>query len=119
MTTPAAPSRLVVDGRDVAHLEVASTAAARRKGLLGRDGLDGAIWLAPAIQVHSFGMGFDLDVAFVGRDGTVVHAQPLQRRRITRFVWRSRGVIEAEAGSFDRWGLRPGATVDLPGGAVR
>lgn len=114
MTAPVVGARLVVDGRDVAPLEVAATAAARRQGLLGRAGLDGAIWLAPAIQVHSFKMAFDLDVAFVDRGGTVLHVQPLPPHRITRFVWRSRGVLEAEAGSFERWGLRPGAQVVLP-----
>lgn len=109
------PGRLVVDGRDVAPLEVAVSAAARRRGLLGRSGIDGAIWLAPAIQVHSFRMGFDLDVAFVARDGTVLRAQPLPRGRLTRFVPRAAGVLEAEAGSFERWGLQPGCRIALPG----
>lgn len=106
-------ARLVVDGVDVAPLELATTAAARRRGLLGRDGLDGALWLAPAKQVHSLRMRFDLDVAYVGRDGTVLHVQALPRNRVTRVVWRARGVIEAEAGAAARWGLRPGAHVDL------
>lgn len=114
MTHAASSARLIVDGRDVAPLEVASTAAERRRGLLGREGLDGALWLAPAIQVHSFRMAFDLDVAFVARDGTVLRVQPLPRNRMTPFVWRARGVVEAEAGCFDRWGLITGARVDLP-----
>ncbi|WP_370325448.1 DUF192 domain-containing protein [Euzebya sp.] len=106
--------RLVVDGRDVAALEVARTARTRSRGLLGRDGIDGAMWLAPAKHVHSLGMRFDLDVAFVDVDGLVLHTQRLRRNRSSRLVWRARAVIEAEAGAFEGWGLTPGVTVAVP-----
>lgn len=108
---------LVVDGREVATLEDPHGAAGRTKGLLGRDGIEGAIWLAPAKQVHSFGMRFDLDIAFVARDGTVLRVQPLPRNRITRIVWRARGIVEAERGRLQAWGVRPGSRIDVPGGA--
>lgn len=106
--------RLVVDGRDVAPLEVATTARARSRGLLGRDALDGALWLAPAKHVHSFRMRFDLDVAFVDRDGVVLSAQHLPRNRSSRVVWRARAVVEAEAGSFRSWGLDVGSFIAVP-----
>ncbi|MEE8602168.1 DUF192 domain-containing protein [Euzebya tangerina] len=105
---------LVVDGVRCAPLEVAGDSAARRRGLLGRDGLEGALWLAPAKQVHSFRMRFDLDIAFVDPTGLVLHVQALPRNRITRIVWRARGVIEAEHGSFLAWGLQTGSRVQLP-----
>lgn len=108
--------RLIVDGRDVAPLEVATTAATRSRGLLGRNGLDGAIWLAPAKQVHSMRMRFALDVAFVAKDGTVLRVQRLPRNRMTRVVWRAHAVVEAEAGAFDAWGLGPGVRLASPGG---
>ena len=39
----------LVRGNDVlASLEVAESGAARRRGLLGRDGIDGALLLQPA-----------------------------------------------------------------------
>ncbi|CAN5246450.1 hypothetical protein BH23ACT9_BH23ACT9_10610 [soil metagenome] len=120
MTAPGAgtiDTRLVVDGRDLAPLEVAVTATTRRRGLLGRDGLEGALWLAPAKQVHSMRMRFDLDVAFVAADGTVLHVQVLPRGRISRIVWRARGVLEAEHGAFGPWGLATGSRVLLPGSA--
>lgn len=107
-------ARLVVDGRDVAPLEVATTAASRSRGLLGRDGIDGAIWLAPAKQVHSMRMRFDLDIAFVTKDGTVLRVQSLPRNRMSRVVWRAHAVVEAEAGRFAAWGLRPGARITPP-----
>jgi uncharacterized membrane protein (UPF0127 family) len=107
-------ARLVVDGRDVADLEVARSARARRRGLLGRDRIDGAIWLEPALHVHSLGMRVDLDVAFVARDGTVLAVQHLRRNRLARLVPRTRVVVEAGSGSFSRWGLVPGSRLVRP-----
>ena len=109
--------RLVVDGRDVAALQVATTARDRSRGLLGRDGLDGAIWLAPAKQVHSVRMGFDLDVAFVAADGTVLRVQALRRNRLTPIVWRARGVVEAEAGRCATGGLAGGSRIAVHTGS--
>ena len=103
--------RLVIDGREVASVEVADTSRARSKGLLGRTGLDGAIWLAPARQVHTFRMKFAIDVAYLAKDGSVLHVATMPPGRLGRWVWRSRGVLEAEAGAFETWKLRRGATV--------
>lgn len=105
--------RLVIDGRDVAQLEVAGTARARSRGLLGRDGLAGALWLSPARQVHTFRMRFAIDVAHVAKDGTVLHTATMPPGRLGSWIWRSRGVLEAEAGSFARWGLTEGTTVSF------
>ncbi len=106
---------LTVDGVRVAPVELATTAGARRRGLVGRDRLDGAIWLHPANQVHGIRMRFDLDVAFVDRAGIVLRTAVLRRNRMTPLVWRSRTVIEAQAGRFSSWGLRPGVRVGHEG----
>ena len=105
--------RLLVDGRDVAPVEVATTSRARSKGLLGRTGLVGALWLAPARQVHTFRMRFAIDVAHLAKDGRVLHVATMPPGRLGRWVWRSRGVLEAEAGSFAQWGLVPGGRVQV------
>lgn len=57
-----------------ARLEMAFDSAARRKGLLGRTGLDegSALIIAPCNAVHTFFMRFTIDVAFVNRQGRVV-----------------------------------------------
>lgn len=111
--------RLIVDGRDVAPVEVAGTSRTRSKGLLGRTGLVGALWLAPARQVHTFRMKFSIDVAHLAKDGTVLHVATMPPGRLGRWVWRSRGVLEAEAGAFAQWGLAEGGTarVTSPGAA--
>jgi uncharacterized membrane protein (UPF0127 family) len=58
-------------------VEVAATRASRRRGLLGRDGLDGgaALILSPCWTIHTAFMRFPIDVAFVDREGRVIRVQ--------------------------------------------
>jgi len=102
---------LVVDGREVAPLEVAGTRGARRRGLLGRDGLAGALLLVPCRQVHTVGLRFAIDVVWCDRRGRVLRVATMAPGRVSRPVWRARAVIEVAAGSAGPWGLCPGATV--------
>jgi uncharacterized membrane protein (UPF0127 family) len=60
-------------------------------------------------------MRFALDVAFLDRDMAVVDTTCLVPWRITLPRRRCRTVIEAEAGAFERWGLRPGDLLELHG----
>lgn len=103
---------LLVDGRAVGPVELAVTRRTRTRGLLGRDGLDGALWIEPVRQVHTFRMRFAIDVAHVTRRGVVTHVSTLPPGRLGRWGWRTRSIIEAEAGSFARWGLDVGARVE-------
>lgn len=105
------PDPLDLHGLPGVTVEVAATRRARRRGLLGRDGFDGVLVLVPCRQVHTFGMRFPIDVAFVARDGTVLRVTTLRRFRVTRVVWRARLVLEAGAGALVPWGIVPGAVV--------
>ena len=104
---------LLRDGDVLASLEVAADRRARRKGLLGRDGIDGALLLEPARSVHSIGMRFPIDVAYLDADGVVIKTIKMHRHRMGIPVTRARSVIEAEAGAFSRWGLRVGDLVEV------
>ncbi|MEZ5321863.1 MAG: DUF192 domain-containing protein [Microthrixaceae bacterium] len=104
---------LVRDGEVLASVEVATGAGARARGLLGRDGLDGAMWLPGVKSVHSFGMRFDLDVAFVDADGLVFKTVLLRRNRISAPHPRAGGVLEAQAGAFREWTLHVGDVVEI------
>ncbi|MFD7667019.1 DUF192 domain-containing protein [Streptomyces sp. NPDC059788] len=97
-------------------LEIAASYRARARGLLGRDGVDGALLLTPASAVHTFRMRFALDVAYLGRDFTVLAVRTMRPGRLGLPRLRARHVLEAEAGAMARWGLRPGArvTIDTP-----
>jgi uncharacterized membrane protein (UPF0127 family) len=105
--------RLLVNGRDVAPVLMATTAKARSRGLLGRRGLVGAMWLSPARQVHTFRMKFAIDVAHLDKTSTVVHTATMPPGKLGKWVWRGRGVVEAESGAFARWGLSPGDRVEF------
>lgn len=54
-------------------VELAVTRSARRRGLLGRHGLDlsAAMVLAPCAAIHTAFMRFPIDVAFVDAEGCV------------------------------------------------
>lgn len=107
------PWLLTDDARVLASAEIADARAARRRGLLGRDGIAGAIVLRPCRWVHTLGMRFAIDVAFVDRDGQVIKTMQINRHRVGVPVWRATSVIEAEAGAFARWGLRVGDRVEI------
>ncbi len=99
----------------LASVELATSWKSRTLGLLGRDGIDGAIVLRPCRSVHTVGMRFPLDVAFCSTDMTVLRVVRMGRHRVGMPVWRSRVVIEAEAGAFARWNLRPGDRLEIKG----
>ena len=97
----------------LASAEVADTRSERRRGLLHRDGLDGAMVITSCRWVHTMGMRFPLDVAYVDEAGTVVKTVRMPRHRLGWPVSNASWVIEAEAGAFERWGLRVGDVVEL------
>lgn len=62
-------------GQSIASgVEIATSRRARRRGLLGRDGLAAgcAFVLSPCWAVHTIGMRFPIDVVFVDEDGLVL-----------------------------------------------
>lgn len=83
----------------------------RGKGLLGRDCLDGGLWLEPCRQVRTMRMGFAIDVAYVDQRGRVLTVRTLRPGRVGPLLLRSRSILEAEAGAFARWGLAAGSVV--------
>lgn len=97
---------LVREGEVLASVELPEGRKNKAVGLLGRSGIEGAMLLRPARSVHSFGMRFDLDIAFLDENNVVIRTLQLPRNRITPPVWRARSVLEAEAGSFRHWELK-------------
>jgi len=106
---------LVRDGEVLATLEVAESGRARRRGLLGRDGVEGALLLRPARSVHTIGMRFPIDVAFVDAELVVLAVVSMKPRRVGLPRLKARAVIEAEAGAFARWNLKVGDALELKG----
>ena len=104
---------LVSDGNVLASAEVASDRAAKNRGLLHRDGLEGALVIERCRWIHTLGMRFPLDVAYLDTDGTVIKTVRMERHRVGAPVKSAVIVVEAEAGAFARWGLHVGQTVEL------
>jgi uncharacterized membrane protein (UPF0127 family) len=105
---------LLRDGEVLAAAEMADSLVSRNRGLLGKHGYEGA-FLIPHTSgaLHAFGMRFPLDVAFLDKDLAVVDIVHLAPWRMTRPRRRCRTVLEAEAGAFERWRLRPGDRLEL------
>ncbi len=105
---------LLVDAAPVAPLVVADTAAGRRRGLLGTDRLEGALWITRCPTVHTVAMRYPIDVAVVDRHGTVLRVATLRPwRGMTRPRLRASATIEAQEGALGRWGVHPGVRLAI------
>ena len=103
---------LVHDGRVLASAEVAASRAERRRGLLGRDAVDGVMCL-PVRSVHTVGLKFPIDVAYLDGDGRVLRVETMRTNRVSLPCWSARMAVEAEAGQMAHWGVRPGDTLEI------
>lgn len=105
---------LVLRGREVARVVVADTYLRRLRGMLGRRVLPEALVLVPGGAVHGMGMTRSLDVAMLvpaaAADGgfVVVRTAVLRPFGLVTAPRGVRRVLEAPAGSFERWGLAEG-----------
>lgn len=94
-------------------LVIASGFAARLVGWLGRrrPPADEALWLTPCRAVHTLGMRFAIDLAFLDRQGRVLRiAHDVQPGRLC-WHWRARSVLEMPAGNARRVGLSEGTVL--------
>ncbi|MFB7343133.1 DUF192 domain-containing protein [Streptomyces hydrogenans] len=113
------PGTLTVPEGATVPVEVAASYRARRRGLLGRDGVAGAMLLTPANSVHTLGMRFPIDVAYLDRRLRVLAVVTMRPGRLGLPRPRARHVLEAEAGAMAAWGLRPGAVLTVTAEPVR
>lgn len=104
---------LVKNGHVLASLEVADSRWSKARGLLGRPRLEGAMLFPQTKSVHTLGMRFGLDVAFLDQDNTVLKIRTLSPNRVTGFHVHASSVLEAEAGTFEAWGIRVGDTLEI------
>lgn len=106
------PARLRADGHLV-PLEIAASHRARTRGLLGRDGIDGAILITPSSSIHTLRMRLAIDAAYLDRRLRVIDVHTIKPNRIGMPRWRARHVLEAEAGALARWGIHTGAQLAI------
>lgn len=92
-------------------LEIADTRRARRRGLLGRRGLDAGhgLLIRPCLAIHTAWMRFAIDVVFIDASGTVIrYVSGVAPWRVAASP-RARAVVELPAGWLAR---RPVAVGD-------
>ena len=103
---------LLRQGEVLASLELASSPSGGRRAMSGVD-RPAAVLVRPSRSAHSLGVRKPLDVAYLDQDLTVL---ALVRISPYRVAWPRRGtaaVLQAEAGAFDRWGLRLGDCLEI------
>jgi uncharacterized membrane protein (UPF0127 family) len=85
------------------NLEVAGNDKQRRKGLLGRDGLEPGtvLWIIPCESVHTFFMRFPIDLVYLDKTDRI--------RKVRRAVgaWRLSACLSAHS------------VLELPAGVIR
>ena len=99
----------------LASLELASSRVARVKGLAGRDRADSPLLVMPSRGAHSLGVRFELDIAYLDSDLTVLALTRLAPNRIARPRRGVAAILQAEAGAFERWKLQVGDCLEIKG----
>jgi uncharacterized protein len=103
------------------RVRVADRFWSRALGLLGRRRLEPGegLLLRPCRAVHTLGLGYPIDVAFLDIRGTVVAAyRALAPNR--RTAWHAGAVwaLELPTGTLERAGLKEGQRLSWTGGGV-
>jgi uncharacterized protein len=85
------------------ELEVAQTPWSRMKGLIGRKAEEfppgKGMWIVPSEGIHTFGMSFALDVAYLNADRRIIRIyHALAPQRIAAFMPRAHSIMELPAG---------------------
>ena len=107
------PVWLVSQGRVVASAGRATSRTDRRRGLIGMTTIPEPLLLDPCSWVHTMGMKITIDVGFVDADGTIVRIDTMKPWRIGPLTRKAQYVIEASSGSFERWQVRVGDTIEV------
>jgi uncharacterized membrane protein (UPF0127 family) len=83
------------------------------RGLLGRSSFEGALLIRPTKAVHSIGMKFPIDVAYCDKSLKIVDLVQRKPNRLGRIRFNANSVIEAQAGSFERWNIKVGDSLEV------
>ncbi|MBF0257104.1 MAG: DUF192 domain-containing protein [Gammaproteobacteria bacterium] len=103
-------------GKEVARIKQVwrtESALERTRGLLGRDlAEDAGLWIAPCASVHSFGMGYPIDLVYLDRQLRVRKlVSPLRPWRASLCLSAS-STLELPAGKALVLNLEPGMRME-------
>lgn len=105
-------------GEATLSLCITESALERMRGLLGRAplGPGEAMVIDRCNLVHTVGMGYPIDLVFVGRDDRILKICPAVGPTRVRGCWRAQRVVELAAGEAARQGLAPGQALRMAQG---
>lgn len=98
------------------NLESADTVLARMIGLLGKKFIPEGYGLLinPCKGIHTFGMNFDIDVLFLGKNNLVVAVKKrISPNRITKIYFKAVCVLELPAGTIEMTATKIGDYVEI------
>jgi hypothetical protein len=104
---------LLRDGDVVCALQMAESPGEGRGVWRGRPASEGALHVDGLRSVHSVGMRFTVDVAFLSAEHTVLRVTRLKPWRMALGGRGAQSVVQAEAGSLERWGVRVGDQLEV------
>lgn len=96
-------------------IEVADTSAKRRTGLLKHPSLTAGqgLWIVPCEAVHTFGMKFPIDIAFLNRKRRIVKVRQGVARRRMSLCLTAHSVLELPAGTLGQTGTEAGDQLEF------
>lgn len=96
-------------------MEVADTAAKRKKGLLGRESLlpGEGLWIIPCESVHTFWMRFPIDLIYLDRKKRIRKLKSSVPAWRLSACLRAHSVIELPAGTIDATQTRAGDVLEF------
>jgi uncharacterized membrane protein (UPF0127 family) len=101
------------------RVRTAGTFLSRFVGLLGTAAIEDGegLWIVPCRSVHTLGMRYPIDVAFLdARGGVVGILERLPPNRVGRVFRDARGALELRAGTLAATGTAPGDRLEFEGG---
>ncbi len=104
---------LLVDGKVVAAAEIADSIIKRTVGLLGKENIEGVMAFPHTKGVHTFGMKFAIDVAFLNKEMKIIALKSLDPNRFAIPSMKTKMLLEARQGSFERWNVGIGSLIEI------
>lgn len=89
----------------------------RLRGLIGSH--EPSPLLLRTRQVHTFGMKYPIDAAYIDGKGTVIRVARLQPKRLGPFILRARWILEMRSGEAERLGVVAGSRIEIDESAGR
>jgi hypothetical protein len=98
------------------NVTIACSLFARMKGLLGREAFEPgeSLWIKPCNSIHTIGMRFPIDAAFLdSRNAVVKVSNELSSNRVTGIYFRASSVLEFPAGTLRETDTQVGDRIEI------